>query len=399
VEKNAILIVDDEKNIRLTLSQSLELLGLPVQTADSGEEALQKLGEGRFGLVFLDLKMPGMDGMEVLRRIKDNWPTVRVVIITAYGTIESAVEAMKLGAVDFVQKPFSPSEIRELATMVLERKALGEVTALDYRAWIELGNRHLTDKNFAAARESISQAIAADPGQPEAYNLLGRLLEVKGDWMAAQKLYRAALAIETERAVIQQGDDSRNAQAGKSIRYLLCDVSDRFEPEAEDEEWVRSTTQCLDRAVEGNPGIIVVRFGPMLIQQRDALVKLCVALKGNTQTRKSPLLALLHEKHRGLIEGLEHAGVDFVKFIAETRLSSSLMSEIIDGLSTDDRVERQLTRLCPYLHYDSLDASHEMTVCGAYLNRMVLGGKWLHEVCETESHLTCKYFLNPRSKS
>lgn len=399
MEKNAILIVDDEKNIRLTLSQSLELLGLPVQTAVNGEEALQKLGEGRFGLVFLDLKMPGMDGMEVLRRIKDNWPTVRVIIITAYGTIESAVEAMKLGAVDFVQKPFSPSEIRELATIVLERKALGEVTALDYRAWIELSNRHLTDKNFAAARESISQAIAADPGQPEAYNLLGRLLEVKGDWMAAQKLYRAALAIETERAVIQQGEDARNTQAGKSIRYLLCDVSDRFEPEAEDEEWVRSTTQCLDRAVEGNPGIIVVRFGPMLIQQRDAVVKLCVALKGNTQTRKSPLLALLHGKHRGLIEGLEHAGVDFVKFVAETRLSSSLMSEIIDGLSTEDRVERQLTRLCPYLHYDSLDASHEMTVCGAYLNRMVLGGKWLHEVCETESHLTCKYFLNPRSKS
>lgn len=399
MEKNAILIVDDEKNIRLTLSQSLELLGLPVQTAVNGEEALQKLGEGRFGLVFLDLKMPGMDGMEVLRRIKDNWPTVRVIIITAYGTIESAVEAMKLGAVDFVQKPFSPSEIRELATLILERKALGEVTALDYRAWIELSNRHLTDKNFAAARESISQAIAADPGQPEAYNLLGRLLEVKGDWMAAQKLYRAALAIETERAVIQQGEDARNTQAGKSIRYLLCDVSDRFEPEAEDEEWVRSTTQCLDRAVEGNPGIIVVRFGPMLIQQRDAVVKLCVALKGNTQTRKSPLLALLHEKHRGLIEGLEHAGVDFVKFVAETRLSSSLMSEIIDGLSTEDRVERQLTRLCPYLHYDSLDASHEMTVCGAYLNRMVLGGKWLHEVCETESHLTCKYFLNPRSKS
>ena len=311
----------------------------------------------------------------------------------------SVASSMKLGAVDFVQKPFTPSEIRELATRVLERKAPGEVTALDYRAWVELSKRHITDKNFAAARESISQAIAADPGQPEAYNLLGKLLETKGDWMAAQKVYRAAIAIEAERGAIQTGDDSGKAQAGKTLRYLLCDISDRFEPQSAGEEWVRSTTQCLDRAVEGNPGIIVVRFGPMLIQQRDALVKLCVALKGNTQTRKSPLLALLHEKHRGLIEGLEHAGVDFVKFIAETRLSSSLMGEIIDGLSTDDRVERQLTRLCPYLHYDSLDAAHEMTVCGAYLDRMVLGGKWLHEVCETESHLTCKYFLNPRSKS
>ncbi|NTV42304.1 MAG: response regulator [Syntrophobacteraceae bacterium] len=399
MEKKAILVVDDEKNIRLTLFQSLEPLGIPVQTAANGEEALQKLREGQFGLVFLDLKMPGMDGMDVLRLIKDDWPSVRVIIITAYGTIESAVEAMKLGAVDFVQKPFSPGEIRDLATLVLEREATDEATTMDYPAWIELTKRHITDKNLAAARESISQAIVADPGQPEAYNLLGKLLEIKGDLLTAQKFYRAALDIESERIVTQTEHDSRNAQTGKSLRYLLCDLSGRFEPESEGEECVRSTTQCLDRAVEGTPGIIVVRFGPMLIQQRDALVKLCVALKGNTQTRKSPLLALLHEKHRGLIENLKRAGVDFVKFIAETRLTSSLIIETIDGLSTDDRVERQFTMLCPYLHYDAIDASHEMTVCGAYLDRMVLGGKWLHEVCETENHLSCKYFLNPRSKS
>jgi DNA-binding response OmpR family regulator len=196
MEKRAILVVDDEKNIRLTLSQSLEPLGIAVQTAVNGEEALQKLGKGQFGLVFLDLKLPGMDGMDVLRRIKDDWPTVRVVIITAHGTIESAVEAMKLGAVDFVQKPFSPGEIRDLATLVLEREALDEATAVDYRAWIELSKRHITDRDFAAARESVRKAIAADPGQPEAYNLLGALLEIKGDSVAAQKFYRAALDID-----------------------------------------------------------------------------------------------------------------------------------------------------------------------------------------------------------
>jgi len=196
MEKKTILVVDDEKNIRLTLSQSLEPLGLPVQTAVNGEEALRKLGEGQFALVFLDLKLPGIDGMDVLRRIMDDWPTVRVIIITAHGTIESAVEAMKLGAVDFVQKPFSPGEIRDLATLVLEREALDEDTAVDYRAWIELSKRHITDRNFAAARESVRKAIAADPGQPEAYNLLGALLEIKGDWVGAQKFYRAALEID-----------------------------------------------------------------------------------------------------------------------------------------------------------------------------------------------------------
>ncbi|MFO7553840.1 MAG: response regulator [Desulfobacterales bacterium] len=119
MKNQPILVVDDEKNIRMTLSQSLEPLEIPVQTAVNGEEALQKLQKGPFGLVFLDLKMPGMDGMEVLRQIKEDWPKTRVIIITAHGTIESAVEAMKLGAVDFIQKPFSPKEIRELSTRVL----------------------------------------------------------------------------------------------------------------------------------------------------------------------------------------------------------------------------------------------------------------------------------------
>ncbi|MEJ2657730.1 MAG: response regulator [Desulfobacterales bacterium] len=196
MEKQAILVVDDEKNIRLTISQSLEPLDLPIRTAASGEEALQELRKGPFGLVLLDLKMPGMDGMEVLRRIKEGWPKIRVIIITAHGTIESAVEAMKLGAVDFIQKPFSPGDIRELAKLVLERETLDEEQAVDYRALIELAKRCITDQSFAAAREVVHRAIAADPAQPEAYNLLGALLEIDGDIFEAQKFYLAAMDID-----------------------------------------------------------------------------------------------------------------------------------------------------------------------------------------------------------
>jgi DNA-binding NtrC family response regulator len=196
VEKKPILVIDDEKNIRLTLSSSLEPLNVPIHTAVNGEEALKKLREGAYGLVFLDLKMPGMDGMDVLRRIRDDWPRVRVVIITAHGTIDSAVEAMKLGAVDFVQKPFSPAEIRDLATLVLEREALEEPAEDDHRALIELTKRHITDRDFDSAAETARKAIAADPGQPEAYNLLGVLLEIKGDGLEARKFYRAAVDID-----------------------------------------------------------------------------------------------------------------------------------------------------------------------------------------------------------
>jgi DNA-binding response OmpR family regulator len=196
MERKPILVVDDEKNIRLTLCRSLEPLGIPVQTAVNGEEALRKLSEEPFALVFLDLKLPGMDGLEVLRRIRDDRPGTRVIIITAHGTIGTAVETMKLGAVDFIQKPFSPGEIRDLAIRVLEREALAEESAVDYRAFIELTKRHITDRIFAAARETVRKAIAADPSRPEAYNLLGALLEIKGDPLEAQKYYRAALDID-----------------------------------------------------------------------------------------------------------------------------------------------------------------------------------------------------------
>jgi DNA-binding NtrC family response regulator len=196
MKKQPILVVDDEKNIRLTISQSLEPLDMPVQTAASGEEALEKLRNGLFGMVFLDLKMPGMDGMEVLRRIKKDWPKIRVIIITAHGTIESAVDAMKLGAVDFIQKPFSPGDIRELAKSVLERETPDKERTVDYRALIELAKRQITDRSFADARKTVRKAIAADPGQPEAYNLLGALLEMDGKMFEAQKFYLAAMDID-----------------------------------------------------------------------------------------------------------------------------------------------------------------------------------------------------------
>lgn len=191
-----ILVVDDEKNIRLTVPQALEPLGMPVETAVNGEEALEKMAEEPFDLVLLDLKMPGMDGMDVLRSIARDQPRSRVIIVTAHGTVESAVEAMKLGAVDYIQKPFSPAEIRELASRVLAREDLEEDGALAYEALIELAKRHITDRDFGSAQQAVRRAIAEDPAQPEAYNLLGALFEIEGDWLEALRFYRAALDIE-----------------------------------------------------------------------------------------------------------------------------------------------------------------------------------------------------------
>lgn len=191
-----ILVVDDEKNIRLTLAQALESSGLLVQTAGDGAEALQKVTEADFSLVLLDLKLPGLDGLEVLRRIRQSRPKLRVIIITAHGTIAYAVEALKAGAVDFLRKPFSPNEIREIVRRVLARPDPQEKASPDYRTLLARAGSGLQEGDLEAAGETIRQAIALDPARPEAYNLLGALLEMKHDPLEAQRFYRAALEID-----------------------------------------------------------------------------------------------------------------------------------------------------------------------------------------------------------
>ena len=191
-----ILVVDDERSIRTTMARALEPLGLPVALAMNGEEALQKLGDSTFALVFLDLRMPGVDGIEVLRRINRQWPATRVVVISAHGTVGNAVEVMRLGAVDFLQKPFSPADVREVASSVLQREHLQEATTTDYRSLVEIAKRHISDRALEAASSCLKRAVAVDPGQPEAYNLLGALLEMRGAWLEAEKFYRVALDVD-----------------------------------------------------------------------------------------------------------------------------------------------------------------------------------------------------------
>ena len=194
--KTRIIVVDDEKNIRLTLAQSLETPGMEIDTAVNGEEALQKIAMKDYQIMLLDLRMPGMDGMEVLKRISETRPDIRVIIITAYGTIDSAVEAIKLGAVDFIQKPFSPDEIRNLVTSVIDRETLSEERAVNYTSILELAKRAVNERHFNAAKEHVKKAIAVDNSRPEAMNLMGALYEIGNNITEAQKYYRAALSLD-----------------------------------------------------------------------------------------------------------------------------------------------------------------------------------------------------------
>ena len=117
-----ILIVDDELIMRESLAGWLERDGHAVQTAQSGEEALEKLIETRFDILLVDIKMEGISGLDVLRHVKESDPDVAVVMITAYGSIPTAIEAMKNGAYDYMLKPFDPNELGVLIEKIIRHQ-------------------------------------------------------------------------------------------------------------------------------------------------------------------------------------------------------------------------------------------------------------------------------------
>jgi two-component system, NtrC family, response regulator AlgB len=139
----AVLVIDDEKNIRRTLSIGLESMGCRVVEAASGNAALASLEREPFDLAFLDLRLGGEDGLDLLPRLLAQRPDLSVVVITAHATFDSAVEAIKRGAMDYLPKPFSPDQIRHVLDQVathrrmarrvaeLEEQLSGEVPEVD----------------------------------------------------------------------------------------------------------------------------------------------------------------------------------------------------------------------------------------------------------------------------
>lgn len=124
--KHRIMVVDDELIVRESLAAWLEKDGTQVDRAESGEQAIDFAQQNLYDILFVDIKMPGMGGFELLERVKQSFPTTVVVIITAYGTVDHAVEAMKLGADDFLVKPFDPEGLGLLVAKLLEHKRLLE---------------------------------------------------------------------------------------------------------------------------------------------------------------------------------------------------------------------------------------------------------------------------------
>lgn len=155
-----ILLVEDETNIRSALATMLEKQGHAVRAAGTGEEALALLEEAPADLVITDLRMPGQGGMDFLRRMKERWPETEAVVMTAFGSIDTAVEAMRLGAYDYLTKPIDRERFPIVIAKALERHALAAE------------NRRLRDR--LAVRTKFQQMV----GESEPMQRLSHLVEM-----------------------------------------------------------------------------------------------------------------------------------------------------------------------------------------------------------------------------
>ncbi len=184
-----VLVVDDTKNIRMILTKCLELEGYEVLTAIDGTQALELFMTHTFDLAFLDIKLPGVRGTEVLKRIREKGIKTPVIIITAYATVKNAVDCTNLGAVAYVQKPFSADKIRNVL-MDFENSSLSSKNEEDSDSFILRAKSYLDADEFEKSLDFAQKALAKDIENPELYFLISRAYRGMGNEKSAERFYQ-----------------------------------------------------------------------------------------------------------------------------------------------------------------------------------------------------------------
>jgi DNA-binding NtrC family response regulator len=186
-----ILIVDDELSVRSSLGEWFQEDGFQVETAEDGEAALRAMDRGPYDIILLDLKMPGMDGIAVQKRVREIDPEVTVIILTAYASVQTAVEALKLGAFDYVTKPVDPDELSNLVRNALRTRALAEE------------NVRLKEK--VSELTQAAPILAVSPGMEHVLELIGTVAEtdssvvIRGESGTGKELVARAIHAQSRR--------------------------------------------------------------------------------------------------------------------------------------------------------------------------------------------------------
>ena len=200
-----LLIVDDETNVRLNFRMTLETEGYEICEAGSGEQAVQLLAKHLFALAILDVRMPGMDGLELLAKMREIGIRVPAMIVTAYSDVPHAVKAMKLGAIDFLQKPLRPEDFRNIVAEIIKRHARPNDPLVEtFSAHIVAAKRCINLRAFAKARLHLAKALELNAKSVDAFNLAGVLAELLEDYDKAKKYYGRAIKLDKNYEPAQQ---------------------------------------------------------------------------------------------------------------------------------------------------------------------------------------------------
>ncbi len=191
-----VLVVDDTKNIRTLLSKCLEKEGYEVRCTVNGYEAIELCRNEKFDIIFLDIKMPNFSGTEVLRQIRNMGVETSVIVITAYPSIKNAVECTQMGAVAYMQKPFTAERVRSVLQEVQEKERNEKMKSEKLMKHVEdcINNLHLTE-----AIQILRKIISEKPLDPVPYLLMSKAygdMKMHEEESKFRKIYQSLLQEE-----------------------------------------------------------------------------------------------------------------------------------------------------------------------------------------------------------
>ena len=272
-ERRRLLLIDDEEVVLDSCLAILEGAGYEVATATGGAEGLEKAGQFPPDLIFVDLKMPGMSGMEVLEQLRSRDPTTVAIVFTGFATIESAVEAMKRGAYDFLPKPFTPEEFRAMIRRGLEwRRLLLETAALRRE-------REALRENFAAI---VSHELRSPLGAVQ-QNLFVLMQEL------------APVISEDQKRRLERMSARLDGLLGMINRWLrgfsvdFAGLQESFEPVSMDEALAEAVESAEGEAVRKGVEIATtVGPGAVVLGDRGTLAEALLNVIGNAVKYSRP---------------------------------------------------------------------------------------------------------------
>jgi CheY-like chemotaxis protein len=230
--KQPIMIVEDEDILRGALAAWFRDEGYPVTEAEDGGKAIQILEGKRFSTIVVDLKMPGVDGLTVLREAKARYPRTHVIVITAYPTVQTAVEAMKDGALDYITKPFEPEHLEKVienAMGIAERapgpsqeSILADAAREIFQGHLDKGKILYHQGKYGESLAQLEEALKINPQHFEARYLVGRVKE-----LLEKQVVKAPAKAKTTQAKVAEPAGEQAAKEcvwmkAKVVAYRMC---------------------------------------------------------------------------------------------------------------------------------------------------------------------------------